>query len=245
MISVVCPVYNEAENIEPLLTELQQKVSIPLELLVVYDRDEDTTLPVLNRISPNFSFPITLVKNKFGRGVLNAIRSGFLEAKHDAVLVMMADLSDDLAKVDEMYRLMNQGGYDVVCASRYMRGGRQLGGPVLKGLLSRCAGVSLHYLAGIPTRDVTNNFKMYRRQLLESIRIESSGGFEVAMEIVVKAFASGRKITELPATWSDRVAGESKFRMWNWIPKYLRWYLYALRHSPKNRLSGSQIDTAR
>jgi len=103
----------------------------------------------------------------------------------------MADLSDDLAKVDGMYRLIVEERYDLVCGSRYMRGGRQLGGPPFKGFLSRLAGVSLHALAGLPTRDATNAFRMYRASLLRSIPIESSGGFELSLELTVKAHTSG------------------------------------------------------
>jgi len=147
----------------------------------------------------------------------------------------MADLSDDLGAVDEMYRLIMDEGYDVVCGSRYMKGGRQLGGPFLKRLLSRMAGVSLHYLTGIPTHDVTNSFKMYRRSFLMNTKIESEGGFEIGMELTVKAFISGLKITELPVTWTDRVAGKSRFQMWPWIPNYLRWYFYAFKKFAKKR----------
>src|SRR5205814_10401197 len=113
--------------------------------------------------------------------------------------------------------------------SRYMPGGRQVGGPVLKGLLSRAAGVSLHWLAGVPTRDVTNSFKMYRTAFLRSLTFESSGGFEIGMEAVVKAYVGGGRIAEVPSTWTERVAGRSRFRLWRWLPRYLRWYLYAFR----------------
>jgi hypothetical protein len=127
-----------------------------------------------------------------------------------------------------MLELVEQGA-DVVCGSRYMKGGRQIGGPLLKGLLSRAAGVSLHYLAGLPTRDATNSFKMYRTKFLQGLRFESSGGFEIGMEAVVKAYVCGGRVAELPSTWTDRVAGESRFRLWNWLPNYLRWYFYAFR----------------
>jgi len=240
MLSVVCPVYNEAENIGGLLRELEAKVSVPMELLVVYDQDEDTTLPVLSKLAPEFGFEIKPTKNRFGRGALNAIKTGLLAANHEAVLVVMADLSDDLVAVNEMYRLISKEGFDVVCGSRYMTNGKQIGGPVLKGLLSRIAGVSLHYLAGVPTHDVTNSFKMYRRELLHSIEIESDAGFEIGMEIVVKSYAAGRRITEVPSTWTDRVAGTSRFRLWKWIPKYLRWYFYALSKAPARRFGVSQ-----
>ena len=197
-----------------------------MELVVVYDKDDDDTLPALAALKP--PFPVRTVKNHFGRGALNAIKSGFREAKCEATLVVMADLSDDLSAVPRMFELVHQG-YDVVCGSRYMKGGRQIGGPVLKGLLSRTAGLTLHWLAGLPTRDVTNSFKMYRTAFLQGLQFESTGGFEIGMEAVVKAYVAGGKIAEVPSTWTDRVAGESRFRLLKWLPNYLRWYFYAFR----------------
>jgi dolichol-phosphate mannosyltransferase len=225
-LSVVCPVYDEGENIRALLQRLAREIALPFELIVVYDKDEDDTLPALAAAAA--PFPVRTVKNRFGRGALNAIKTGFLEARTEATLVIMADLSDDLRAVGPMHDLVHQG-YDVVCGSRYMEGGRQIGGPRLKGLLSRTAGLSLHWLAGVPTRDVTNSFKMYRTAFIQQLRFESTGGFEIGMEAVVKAYVSGRRIAEVPSTWTDRVAGRSRFRLWRWLPNYLRWYLYAFR----------------
>jgi hypothetical protein len=139
----------------------------------------------------------------------------------------MADLSDDPKDVDAMYELARQGA-DVVSGSRYMRGGRQLGGPLIKRTLSRVAGLSLHHLGGVPTHDATNNYKMYSRRLLESTSIESGGGFEVALEMTVKAHLAGLRVAEVPTTWRDRTAGESRFRLRKWLPYYLRWYRRAM-----------------
>jgi glycosyltransferase involved in cell wall biosynthesis len=225
-LSVVCPVYNEGANIGPLLQRLEREVSVPMELIAVYDEEGDDTLPALARLSP--PCPVRTVKNYFGRGALNAIKTGFREARGEATLVIMADLSDDLRIVPRMLELLQQGN-DIVCGSRYMKGGRQIGGPLLKGLLSRLAGVSLHYLAGVPTRDATNSFKMYRTKFLQNLEFESTGGFEIGMEAVVKAYVSGARVVELPSTWTDRVAGQSRFRLWKWLPNYLRWYFYAFR----------------
>src|SRR3954468_20604987 len=227
-LSVVCPVYNEGANIGRQLDELAGGIALPMEVLLVYDSDDDDTLPAARSKAPALPFELRLVKNRLGRGALNAIRTGFLEARSDAVLVVMADLSDDLGAVGPMYRLF-ENGYDVVCGSRYMPGGRQIGGPALKTFLSRMAGLSLHFLAGVPTHDVTNSFKMYRASFLRSLTLESRGGFEIGMEIVVKAFVGGARIAEVPSTWTDRVAGQSRFRLWKWLPSYLRWYAYAFR----------------
>jgi hypothetical protein len=170
---------------------------------------------------------VQLVKNE-GRGVLGALKTGMLRPKSGAVLVTMADLSDDHGCVDEMYALYRQG-CAVVSASRYARGGAQRGGPVVKALLSRTAGASLRLLAGVPTWDATNNFKLYSREFLQTVDIESEGGFELALELTVKAHLQGRRIAELPTVWTDRVAGKSNFKLMKWLPHYLRWYTLGVR----------------
>lgn len=227
LLSVIVPVFNEKDNFEHLYKEVQRHIKQDKRLLVVYDFDEDNTLPIARKIAkkdPN----VQLVKNTIGRGPLNAIKSGFAAVPSGPCLVVMADLSDDLSMVDDMYQAYRDGA-QVVCGSRYMKGGKQIGGPLLKRTLSRLAGASLHYLRGVPTHDVTNNFKLYDKKLLDAITIESTGGFELAMEITVKAFKRKAKIVELPTTWRDREAGESNFKLWKWLPSYLRWYFLAFK----------------
>ncbi len=231
MINIVIPVYNEGENIQKLFEEIQTKISTPAEILVVYDFNEDNTLPVIAAIKNNYAFPIRLEKNLYGRGALNAIKSGMQLSTKEAVLVMMADLSDNLEVVDAMYAKIIYEGYDLVCGSRYMKGGKQYGGPFLKGLFARMAGVSLHWLTRIPTHDVSNSFKMYRKSMLDAIHVESNGGFEIGMEIVVKAYTAGYKITEIPSEWYDRTEGKSNFKLWAWLPHYLHWYWLCVRNS--------------
>ena len=105
-----------------------------------------------------------------------------------------------------------------------------MGGFWLKKVLSRCAGRSLHWLRGIPTTDATNAFKLYDAEMLRNLQIESSHGYEINLEIVVKAFLRGYRIAELPTVWHDRTTVRSQFRLWAWIPHYLRWYFYAFCH---------------
>ena len=178
----------------------------------------------------DYPFEINLVLNTIGRGALNAIKTGMRTTTSGMVLVMMADSSDRLDVVDSMCALMSRG-YDIVCGSRYMRGGRQNGGPLLKGLFSRTAGLSLHLLTRIPTHDVTNSFKLYRKSMLDRIEIESTGGFELGLEICVKAYDAGYRIGEVPSEWFDREDGQSNFRMWEWLPHYLYWYFWCIRHT--------------
>jgi dolichol-phosphate mannosyltransferase len=230
-VDFVMPVYNEGANVGRALAEIEQRVPLRKRVLVVYDFDEDDTLPVVRALQPRYP-GLELVRNTLGKGVLNAIRAGIAATSAEVVIVTMADLSDDVSVVPEMVRLIRDEGYDVVCASRYMREGRQIGGARLKKLLSRTAGVSLHWLTGLPTHDATNAFRAYRRCALEETTIESRGGFEYSLEITAKAFAAGRRITEVPSTWSDRSAGQSRFKLRAWLPHYLRWYGYALTHRP-------------
>jgi hypothetical protein len=121
------------------------------------------------------------------------------------------------------------GGADVVAASRYMRGGHQVGGPPIKRVMSRTAGLTLHWFAGVPTHDPTNNFKLYARRFLDSVTIESTAGFELALELTVKATIAHRTVAEVPTTWRDRTAGESNFKLRKWLPHYLHWYWVAFR----------------
>jgi glycosyltransferase involved in cell wall biosynthesis len=229
------PVFNEPDNIGPVLRRFENSVATPHEVLVVYDFDEDTTVPVVRELQAELP-GIRLLRNELGPGVLNAMRAGIAAADSPFVLVSMADGSDDVESVDEMVAL-GRAGADVVAASRYMRGGRQIGGPLLKRTLSRIAGLSLYWIGGLPIHDATNNFRLYRTEFLRSIRIESTGGFELAIELSVKAAVRGRRLAEIPTTWRDRTAGESRFKLGAWLPRYLRWYLYLFRERLRRRAS--------
>lgn len=240
-LSVVVPVFHEETSIAATLAELRAKIRTPHTVLVVYDYDEDPTVPVVRDLlaaQPDAHANVRLVLNDIGRGVLNAIRKGFQGCTPGAVLVAMADLSDDLAQVDAMYELITQG-YDVVAGSRYSPGGAQHGGGLIKSSLSRLAGRSLAILTSIPTRDVTNAFRMYRTSFLDQVEIESSGGFELSLELTVKAWAYGFRVGEVPSVWRDRADGESKFKLVAWLPHYLRWYLEALGHHYVGRRVGN------
>lgn len=223
---LVVPVYNEAENFPRFYESVRAHVSTPHDIIVVYDHDDDTTVPVVRALA-SADPGLILLRNPVP-GVLGALKTGLSAAPGGAVVVTMADGSDDHRCVDRMYA-MYQAGYDLVAACRYMPGGEQRGGPMLKGFLSRAAGWSLHRFAGLPTRDPTNNFKLYRKAFLDRIEIESEGGFELALELTVKAYRAGLRIGEIPAIWTDRVRGKSNFKLMRWLPRYLRWYLAAFR----------------
>jgi len=227
-LSIVLPVYNEGEAVEPVLRGLASAVRTPHELVVVYDFDEDTTVPVVRRLVSEIP-GLRGLRNDIGRGVLNAMKAGIAGSTAPYVLISMADGSDEPAIVDRMVELA-KGGADVVAASRYMRGGHQIGGPPLKRLMSRVAGLTLHLFARVPTHDATSNFKLYSPRFLDAVRIESTAGFELALELTVKATLERRRIAEVPTTWRDRTAGQSNFKLRQWLPHYLHWYRVAFFH---------------
>jgi dolichol-phosphate mannosyltransferase len=224
-LSLIVPVYNEAENFPNLVREVEHHVPRPFVLYTVYDFDADTTLPVARDLATTRPW-LKLVKNR-GSGVVGALRTGFEAAGRGPALVVMADLSDDLSGVARMLDLYRAGAR-VVCPSRYCPGGHQVGGPWLKKTISRLAGISLNLLVRFPTRDATNNFRLYDAALVNEMGIESEGGFEVALELTARAFRRGEWIAEVPTTWRDRVAGVSRFNFRKWLPKYAYWYGYAL-----------------
>ena len=221
MLTIIIPVYNEGENIKTAVESIERDVKYPYTINVIYDFDEDNT------IEPAKNLNVNLVKNKYGRGVLNAIKTGLESVQTEFAIVTMADLSDPAYVMNNMIDSAIKNNADIVCGSRYMLGGGQVGGPLIKKLMSMWAGLSLHYLAGLPVHDATNSFKLYRKSFLDSVTIESTGGFELGLELLVKAYKNGNKITEVPTIWHDRTAGKSNFKLNEWLPKYLKWYFKA------------------
>jgi dolichol-phosphate mannosyltransferase len=221
-LSIVMPVFKEGPAVEPVIRAITRDVRTPHEVIVVYDFDEDPTVPVIERLAAELP-AVRGHRNDLGRGVLNAMKAGIAAGGGEYVLITMSDGSDEPHIVDSMVALARDGA-DIVAGSRYMRGGRQFGGPFLKRTMSRVAGLTLNWFAGVRTHDATSNFKLYRRSYLDSVTIESEAGFELALELTVKATLAGRRVAEVPTTWRDRTAGQSNFKLRKWLPHYLRWY---------------------
>jgi dolichol-phosphate mannosyltransferase len=235
-VSVVIPAYNEGAAVVPFLDRIFEAITLPAEVLVVYDTVGDTTVPFLESYAKRES-QLRPVLNTLGRGPAKALRFGIGQATADVVVVTMADGSDDPMQIDQLTRLVERGVV-VACASRYMRGGQQVGGPWIKGRVSRLAGVSLHLIARVGTHDATNSFKAYSRAFVERVGIDSDAGFELGIELVAKARRLGLPVAELPTIWLDRTDGTSNFKVKAWIPRYLHWYLYALGLSGREGGSG-------
>ena len=234
-VSVVVPAYNEGDAVVPVLDRLCESVHLPCEVLIVVDSPDDTTVPVVAEYATKEPRLKCLV-NTYGRGPANAIRYGIDHATAPVAVVTMADGCDDPRQIDELARLVDRG-VAVAAASRYMPGGQQVGGPVLKGMLSKGAGRSLRLFTHLGTRDATNSFKAYSTDFVRQVGIDSRAGFEIGIELTAKAKRLGLPVAEIPTIWLDRQAGMSNFKVAKWIPSYLRWYRFAF--GP--RLTAEQI----
>ena len=224
-VSVVVPAYNEGEDVVPVLDRLFESVKLPCEVLLVVDSPDDTTVPIAEEYAVKEPRLKTLI-NSYGRGPANAIRYGIDHAAAAVAVVTMADGCDDARQIDDLTRLVERG-VAVAAASRYMPGGQQVGGPVLKSAMSKWAGRSLRWLAHIGTRDATNSFKAYSTEFVREVGIDSRDGFEIGIELTAKAKRLRRPVAEIPTIWLDRQAGVSNFKVAKWVPSYLRWYRFA------------------
>jgi glycosyltransferase involved in cell wall biosynthesis len=236
-LDIVIPVYNEGRNIVATITALSRSVITPARVLICYDHPEDDTLVAI-RDNPDAhaGLPVEFVRNA-GRGAHGAVMTGFAASAAPLVLMYPADDDYNAPMLDKMVAL-GQAGCDIVCASRFMHGGTMVGCPLLKAALVRSANFTLRHLARLPTTDASNGFRLFSRRVIERIAVESDQGFCYSIELLVKAHRLGWRIGEVPAQWFERRHGESRFRVLQWLPAYLRWYRYAfattlLRRSPE------------
>ncbi len=201
LISIILPVYHEQGNIVWTLSHIHTQVKYHHEIIIIYDDRSD---PTINAVKSHLrSTNLKIIKNKYGTGVLSAIKSGFEKARGEVFVVMAADRTDSPKVINSMYDKILLG-YDLVCPTRYSQGGTVIGKVSLKSILSRLAGLSTPFVLGIPTSDLTYSFKMFKKTLLESIPIQSKSGFEFSEEMTIKAHLGGFKIAEVPTIWHDR-----------------------------------------
>ncbi|NQT06822.1 MAG: glycosyltransferase family 2 protein [Candidatus Omnitrophica bacterium] len=222
-LDILIPVYNEKGNIKMVLESLRKDVRVPFRVFICYDNDDDDTLEALKDYNPG-RLQIVPLKNS-GKGAHSAILTGFRMSDAEAVIALPADDTYNAKIIDDMYGKFKEGA-DMVFGSRFMEGGNMNKGPAFKTFLTRTASFLLFRLAKMPVHDATNGFCLFSRRLLNEIPIESSKGFAYSIELLVKACHRGYRIDEVPAMWYERVKGKSRFRLFKWLPEYLRWFLY-------------------
>lgn len=224
-LSIIIPARNEESNIISAVMKLEETVKVDFEIIIVNDHSMDNTKNTADDLAAKYA-NIRVVENQSAPSFVNAFVCGISHVRSEIFVPVMADLCDDPETINKMYEKINEG-YDIVAGSRYMCAGKRLGGPVLKAFFSSFMGKSLFFLIGIPTHDIANAFKMYRKKILNGMLIESRG-FEVSVEIPLKAYFNGAKITEVATVWKERETGKSNFKMFKIGPRYMRLYLWAI-----------------
>ena len=229
-LSIVIPVLNEGENLKILLRILKGVVDTDHEVLVVHDIPDDDSIPVVKDMQKNYP-GLKLVHNQLGRGVINAIKAGVNNASGEYVLTIAADDIGPLMAIEDMVILMD-GGCDLVNATRYAHGGKNVGGVFVSKLLSKLANKMFHVLSGSSLTDPTFGVKMFRREMFNKLHLVSNPvGWAVAFEFAIKAQAAKWKLGEVPLISLNRLYGEGKssFKL-NWVKEYLRWFFWGLKN---------------
>jgi len=223
-LEIVVPVYNEGKNIISLLEDVRRHVKTPYRVMICYDFDEDDTLPAVEAYEHRATTEVAYVKN-IGRGPNMAVVSGLKQSTAPYVLTHMADDDFNGNIIDAM---MDRGkaGAAIVAGSRFLPGGCMEGCVWYKRILTVTANMSMYLVGRSPIRDATNGFKLFSRELLDAVELESTEGFTYAIELVAKAHRLGLRLDEIPAKWYERREGESRFQILPWIKPYLRWYFF-------------------
>jgi dolichol-phosphate mannosyltransferase len=233
LLSIVIPARDEeggvGNTVQHLDSELRQQ-KIPHEIIVVDDGSKDRTWSILGELQKTIP-QLRPVRNNGQHGFGRAVILGLEAAKGDAIVIMMADESDDCHDAARYWQKLNEG-YDCVFGSRFIRGGGTTDYPAVKWLLNRLANIFIASLFRIKLNDTTNAFKAYRRTVIEGCRPLISPHFNLTIELPLKAIVRGYSWTIVPITWRNRRTGVAKLRiremgsryflicMYVWLEKY-------------------------
>lgn len=227
LLSVVIPACDEAgciaATVEHLDLELRLQ-GIDHEIVVVDDGSADATWSILCDLKTRIR-ALAPIQNTGQHGFGRAITCGFEHVRGDAVIVMMADESDDCRDVVRYWRILDEG-WDAVFGSRFIKGGGVIDYPVHKLYINRLANLFLRLLFNVPLNDFTNAFKGYRRTVIEGCHPFLSPHFNLTIELPLKTIVRGYSWTVTPITWRNRRAGESKLKLKEMGSRYLFIALY-------------------
>ena len=222
---IIIPVYNEGDNIIKLIQYLLNSSKKFSNIYICFDFDNDSSVIAIKNSKYANNKNIILLKNLHS-GPCEAVKTGFYHSKSKVVVMYPADDFQNGLLLDKMYEYF-LNGYDVICPSRFMKGGIMKNCPLLKSILVRIASFTLYYFARIKTKDPTNGFRMFSRKLLNNVSIQSNEGFAYSIELLVKAKHLNLNITEVPSIWIEREYRKSSFKIIKWSKSYIKWYLLA------------------
>lgn len=226
---IIIPTFNEAENIEILISKVIN-LNIPnLSILVVDDNSPDKTGEIVAKLCCRDA-RVHLIQREGKLGLGTAYVEGFkfaIEKSFDYIFEMDADLSHDPAEIPKFLKKAEH--YDLVIGSRYITGVNVINWPLSRLLLSLGANWYTRVITGMPIRDCTSGFKCFRRGVLESIDLENihSDGYSFQIEINYKVWKKNYKICEIPIIFVDREKGNSK--MSRKVMREAAWMVWRLR----------------
>ncbi|OUR98853.1 hypothetical protein A9Q84_05415 [Halobacteriovorax marinus] len=221
-LSIVIPAHNEeggiGRTVRGLITELREH-KVPFDILVVNDNSSDGTEQTLKDLSQEFN-ELSYVNNIPPNGFGFAVRKGLESFKGDAVAIVMADGSDSPEDVRKFYFRLCEG-YECVFGSRFIKGGKVIDYPSHKLFLNRVFNFFIRILFGFRYNDVTNAFKIYRREVIQGLQPILSHHFNLTVELPLKAIVRGYSYSVVPNSWTNRVEGVSKLKIKEMGSRYL------------------------
>lgn len=221
-VSIIIPMHNEEGNAPLILEKLigeTRKWQYACEIIAVDDNSVDKTSQILEEYTNRYNYIFLATKRDDRKGMGAALIEGMKAAKGDVITWVMGDLSDDLTKIPEMVKKIADG-YDIVFASRYMKDGSSGDLDRFKAFLSSRFTVFAKIIFGIRIHDITNAFRVFKRELAEKIKLESTD-FAISPELAIKAHILGYRLTEVPCSYKTRTAGKTKFKIVKMVLKYL------------------------
>lgn len=222
LLSIVIPAHNEASCIAATVDQLHLELrlhDIPHEILVVDDGSTDETWKILKDLE--LRLPVLKpIQNGPLHGFGRAVVRGLDNMSGNAVVIMMADESDDCRDVVRYWQELGRG-YECVFGSRFTRGGGLIDYPIVKRILNRIANLFIRILFGISLNDTTNAFKAYTSEVIEGCRPFLSPHFNLTIELPLKAIVRGYNWTVIPITWRNRRTGVAKFKIREMGSRYL------------------------
>lgn len=226
-LSIVIPAYNEEDCIVQTIQTISKTLEIEqidYEILVVNDNSRDRTEELLQQITSHNS-KLRYVNNYYPNGFGFAVRCGLENFTGDAVAVVMADSSDAPEDIVSYFHKL-QEGYDCVFGSRFIKGGKVIDYPGHKLVVNRLANLFIQILFSLKFNDITNAFKVYRKEVIEGISPLISHHFNLTVELPLKAIVRGYSFTTIPIIWRNRTTGVSKLKLKEMGSRYLFIVLY-------------------
>ncbi len=228
-LTIVIPVFNEGYNIISALEEvIKIKASYDIRILICYDFEGDSTLQSIKENNFDKNLKINFVKNN-SLGPHSAVMTGInYSDDYDYIMVLPADDDYNIKNFPKLFHIILKNSPDIVCMSRFLNGNKMENGPPLKTFIMRIVNFYLKYIAGLPTSDATNGFRIFSKRLIKNVKINTKKGFTYSLEYLVKGYKSGFLVLEFPAHWKERKIGKSRFMIGKWAIEYISLCILAI-----------------